>query len=145
MVEITALRAADRPAWEVLARAYKTFYQTVLPDARYEETWQRLLRDDDLHGLAARLDGRLVGIAHYLFHGNAWMADICYLQDLFVDEAARGRGVARALILEVADAARARGAPRLYWQTKEDNARARRLYDTLARRNGFIRYDYTLD
>jgi hypothetical protein len=37
------------------------------------------------------------------------------------------------------------GAARYYWQTKQDNARARALYDKLARFRGFIRYDYSLE
>jgi GNAT superfamily N-acetyltransferase len=73
-----------------------------------------------------------------------WYGDACYLQDLFVAEAARGRGAARALIERVAEMARIRGVTRLYWNTQEDNARARLLYDKVARFNGFIRYDYPL-
>ncbi len=56
----------------------------------------------------------------------------------------RGQGTARALIEAVAAAARQCGASRFYWQTKQDNARARVLYDKVARFNGFVRYDYTL-
>jgi GNAT superfamily N-acetyltransferase len=85
-----------------------------------------------------------VGIAHYLFHPAFWSGEACYLQDLFVDEAVRGRGAARALIEGVAAAARDRGATRLYWHTQEDNARARVLYDKVARFSGFIRYAYPL-
>ena len=144
MIDITTLRADDRATWNVLARGYKAFYETELPDDRYDETWRQLMSAERFHGLGARLDGRLVGIAHYLFHGNLWMDDVCYLQDLFVDETVRGRGAARALIEAVAQAARQRGAARLYWQTKQDNARARALYDKLARFNGFIRYDFTV-
>ena len=88
--------------------------------------------------------GTLVGITHYLFHPMMWYGDACYLQDLFVAEAARGRGAARALIERVAETARSRGATRLYWNTQEDNTRARLLYDKVARFNGFIRYDYPL-
>lgn len=73
-----------------------------------------------------------------------WSGDACYLQDLFVAEAARGRGAARALMGQVAEMARDRGAARLYWTTQQDNARARILYDKVARFNGFIRYDYAL-
>src|SRR6202011_4715776 len=68
----------------------------------------------------------------------------CYLQDLFVDEDARGRGAARALIERVAQAARDHGATRYYWHTQEDNAQARALYDQVARFTGFIRYQYPL-
>ena len=44
----------------------------------------------------------------------------------------------------VAEVARRKGCPRYYWMTQENNARARALYDKVARWNGFIRYDYTL-
>jgi GNAT superfamily N-acetyltransferase len=144
VIDIGPLGPEDRAAWEVLARGYKAFYRTIVPDEGYEETWQRLLNGGELHGLGAWLDGQLVGIAHYLFHVTFWSADSCYLQDLFVDETARGQGAARALIGRVAGESRKRGATRLYWTTKQDNVPARALYDKVARFHGFIRYDYPL-
>jgi GNAT superfamily N-acetyltransferase len=145
MIVIAPLMSADRQAWEELARGYKAFYRTPTTDEHYEATW-RQLRDEDsgLDCLGAYLDDTLVGIAHYLLHPSFWYGDVCYLQDLFVAETARGQGAARALIERAAEAARARGATRLYWTTQEDNARARLLYDKVARYNGFIRYDYPL-
>lgn len=145
MIDIGPLRAEDRAAWEVLARGYKSFYRTDVPDEGYEETWRRLMDGREVHGVGAWLDGRLVGIAHYLFHVTFWSAESCYLQDLFVGEAARGQGAARGLIERVAEESRRRGAARLYWTTKQDNASARALYDKVARFNGFVRYDYPLD
>lgn len=115
-----------------------------LADAEYARAWRRLLANDRVWGLGAHLDGRLVGITHYLFHTVTWNDQVCYLQDLFVDPAARGRGVARALIEAVAGAARKRGAEKLYWLTQTHNASARALYDKVARYNDFIRYDYPL-
>ena len=144
MIEVDPLRPGDRAAWEVLARGYKAFYRDPMPDDAYEATWRRLTDGTELRGLGARLDGQLVGIAHYLFHPAFWSGDACYLEDLFVDEAVRGRGVARALIERVAGAARDRGATRFYWHTQEDNATARVLYDKVARFTGFIRYVYPL-
>jgi GNAT superfamily N-acetyltransferase len=141
---VDALRPEDYAAWLRLAQGYKTFYETELPESAYQHTWQRLLQAEVVHGLAARLDGQLVGITHYLFHASNWSADVCYLQDLFVDESARGQGVARALIEQVACVARERGAPRLYWGTHHTNARARRLYDHVAVNQGFIRYEYPM-
>jgi len=141
VIDISRLGSDDRAGWEILARGYKTFYETVESDAAFEGTWRRILDGDVVHGIGARIDGTLVGIAHYLFHDTLWTGETCYLQDLFVDEATRGRGVARALIVHIAEEARVRGASRLYWTTKQDNVRARALYDDVAEFRGFIRYD----
>jgi len=142
--EIRTLVAADREQWERLARAYKAFYQTVLPDSAYEQTWQRLLQQDGIHGFCAQVDGRLVGMTHYLFHTGIWTPKVCYLEDLFVEPATRGQGIARALIDAVAHSARAAGATRLYWLTHETNATARALYDKVAKYSGFLEYEYPL-
>lgn len=143
-LDVGPLAADDRARWEVLARGYKTFYKTALADAEYERAWQRLRSAETVHALGARLDGRLVGIAHYLFHPSVWSSDVCYLQDLFVDVSVRGQGIARALIERVAEVAGARGASRFYWLTAADNAVARALYDRVGQHKGFIRYDHPL-
>ncbi|HWV89684.1 MAG TPA: GNAT family N-acetyltransferase, partial [Burkholderiales bacterium] len=101
---------SDQPRWLELARGYKAFYKTPVTDAEYQRAWKRLLANDRAWGLGARHDGQLVGITHYLFHSSTWNEEVCYLQDLFVDPAFRGRGIARALIEAVAKAALARGA-----------------------------------
>jgi len=144
MIEISPLRPTDREGWQPLAVGYNTFYERTYPDLTYDTTWRRLMEGRELHGLAARLDGRVIGLAHYLFHASVWYERTCYLADLFVDETVRGQGAARKLIEAVAAAARAGGAERYYWQTRQDNARARALYDRVARHTGFIRYDYPL-
>ncbi|HET8535213.1 MAG TPA: GNAT family N-acetyltransferase, partial [Sphingomicrobium sp.] len=68
------------------------------------------------------------------------IAPLCYLQDLFTGEAARGRGIGRALIEGVYERARNAGCPRVYWQTHETNHAAMALYDGLAERSGFLVY-----
>jgi GNAT superfamily N-acetyltransferase len=145
-IEITELRATDRERWTELWRRYLEFYETALPAEIYTHTWARILDPAaPIYGFGARADGRLVGITHYLFHDHAWSPkQVCYLQDLYVDSEARGAGIGKALIEAVARVARERDCLRLYWTTKEDNARARRLYDHIAKFNGFIRYDYAL-
>lgn len=144
MIEIAPLTPADRAEWETLARGYKAFYRDEIPDQDYERTWRLILADGPVHGLGARQGGRLAGIAHYLFHPHTWRGQVCYLQDLFTAEEARGKGVATTLIDAVSEAARARGATAFYWLTKENNLPARALYDKVARFKGFVRYDYPL-
>jgi len=141
--EIRTLVAADREQWERLARAYKAFYQTVLPDAAYEQTWQRLLQQDGIHGFCAQVDGRLVGMTHYLLHTGIWTPKVCYLEDLFVETRHARTGhrtgpdrCGRAFL-------RTAGATRLYWLTHETNATARALYDKVAKYSGFLEYEYS--
>lgn len=144
-IEITRLQPADFPRWSELWRAYLEFYETALPDAQFAETWQRLLHDTALHALAARSDGVITGITHFLFHPSCWtMTPVCYLQDLYVDPAMRGGGTGRRLIQAVAERARMQAATKVYWLTQTGNAVARGLYDTLAKEAGFVRYDLKL-
>jgi GNAT superfamily N-acetyltransferase len=144
MIHIGALEPSDRGTWEELARGYKEFYQTPTSVEQYEQVWRQLMDGTEFRAFGARLDGTLVGITHYFFHPVVWYGDACYLQDLFVAEAARGQGAARALIERVADAARDRGVSSLYWHTQEHNETARALYDKVASFKGFIRYQYQL-
>lgn len=143
-VLIAPLTAADRPQWEVLARDYKAFYKTPTSAEEFEVAWKRLLSQDGVIGLGAKDNGELFGIAHYLFHTSTWATTVCYLQDLFTVQQARGKGVARALIEAVAKDAHTQGAARCYWLTQEHNAVARVLYNKVAKYNGFIRYDFPL-
>ena len=141
---IAPLAAEDRSSWEVLARGYKAFYKTPTAPEEYERTWNRLLQRDGVLGIGAKVDGKLLGIAHYLFHTTIWAPTACYLQDLFVAPESRGKGMARALIDAVAQEARDAHATRYYWLTQDDNAVARVLYDKVAKFNGFIRYEFPL-
>jgi GNAT superfamily N-acetyltransferase len=141
-VAIRPLGPEDRADWEPLWAGYLAFYEATIPSTVTETTWARLNDPaEPMHALGAFVDGQLVGIVHYLFHRSTWTtSDYCYLQDLFTDEAARGRGAGRALIQAVYEQARAASASRVYWLTQEGNATARALYDKLADRSGFIQY-----
>ena len=140
---IRPLQADDHDAWRRLWTAYLTFYDSTVPDEVYQTTWARLLGDApyDPNGLIALVDGKPVGLVHYLFHRHCWkIENVCYLQDLYADEAARGTGVGRALIEAVYQAADAADCPTVYWTTQDFNQTARRLYDRIGRQTPFIKY-----
>ena len=139
---VRGLEPGDRAAWDGLWQGYLDFYEEPLPRQITERTWSRLLDPQfDLHGIAAFDGGRMIGICHYLFHPSTWSdGPYCYLEDLFVDPAARGTGAGRAMIEAVYRAADERSAGRVYWSTQENNATVRRLYDSLARKTPFVQY-----
>ncbi|MEU6710603.1 GNAT family N-acetyltransferase [Nonomuraea sp. NPDC046802] len=140
MMEINFLTESDRVGWESLARGKDTYFEVGRSDDDYERTWRRLLDDEQVRGIAARVDGKMVGIAHYVFHASVWYAGRCYLADLFVDAEVRRRGIATAVIEWVARDAKEHGFPGLYWNTLED-APARALYDKVGKfHEGVILY-----
>ncbi len=140
---IRPLEPADKENWKRLWTGYLTFYKSAVDAQVYDVYFDRLLGDDpsDYSGFIA-LDGETpVGLTHYLFHRHGWKIEkICYLQDLWAEPSARGKGVGRALIEAVYAEADRVGAPSVYWLTAEDNAEARRLYDRIAGVTPFIKY-----
>ena len=143
------IRAADKndfAQWKVLWDGYNAFYgrkgPTALPDTVINMTWSRFFDGyEPMQALVAEHSGQLLGLAHFLFHRTTISIEsICYLQDLFTVEAARGKGVGRALIEEVYRYAKLAGCSRVYWHTHETNATAMRLYDKVGEKPGFVVY-----
>jgi GNAT superfamily N-acetyltransferase len=141
---------ADRDDWRVLWDGYNAFYgrsgPTALPDEITQATWERFFTaSEPVHALVAQSQGRVVGLAHYIFHRSTTrLHDVCYLQDLFTAEHLRRGGIGRRLIEGVYEAARAAGSSRVYWQTRQDNRAGRALYDKVAQHLGFIVYGHEL-
>ena len=138
--------AGWRPLWDGYNRFYGRHGATALPESITEATWERFFADHEpVHAFVAEQDGRLIGLVHYLFHRSTTrLTDVCYLQDLFTAEAARGRGIGRQLIQEVYKTAKAAGSTRVYWHTQVTNTPGRALYDKVAEHTGFIVYTHEL-
>lgn len=136
------LRPEDREQWQPLWDGYNMFYERPnLPREITEATWDRFFDPGEpMFAAVAELDGKLVGLVHYLYHRSTTSVElVCYLQDLFTAPEARGMGIGRALIEHVYDEAARAGSRRVYWQTADDNP-ARKLYDRVAELTPFRRY-----
>jgi len=134
--------AGDFDVWLPLWRGYQAFYKTDIPHATTLVTWQRLLDPaEPMHAALAETGGRVAGLVHYIEHRSCWTTgNYMYLQDLFVDPAARGAGLGRRLIEHVYREATARGCSRVWWLTHETNTDAMQLYDRIADKSGFVQY-----
>ncbi|WP_414472989.1 N-acetyltransferase family protein [Microvirga sp. M2] len=145
-IYVRAVTRQDFEQWLPLWDGYNAFYgrsgATALAADITQITWARFFDAyEPVHALVAESNGRLLGLAHYIFHRSTTaLGPTCYLQDLFTDEAARGQGVGRALIQEVYEQASKAGSLRVYWQTHETNRTAMQLYDNVADRTGFVVY-----
>lgn len=139
---IRTIQPEDEPRWRELWDGYCRFYETPMAAEVTRQTWRRLLDPaSPMHAIVAEDDGNVVGIANYVVHDTTWSTHpVCYLQDLFVDPAVRGGGVGKALIEWLVAEMRSRNWSRVYWATREDNYRARGLYDKFTPHSGFLRY-----
>ncbi len=143
-VTIRPVKAQDRAAWDVLYQGYATFYKVEQTTDMRDRVFGWLM--DASHGsnglVAEDKQGKLIGLTHYRpFASPLRAADLCFLDDLYVDPEARGSGAADALIAGVAAVARENGWGVVRWITADDNYRARGIYDKVAARTMWVTYD----
>jgi ribosomal protein S18 acetylase RimI-like enzyme len=135
-------RPVDETAWRRLWAGYVAFYEADVSEDVTTATWRRLFEaGSGLLGRVAELDGQVVGFTNSVIHPGTWdLRPRCYLEDLFVDPNARGRGIGEAMIRDLIDLGRERGWSKLYWHTRASNETARRLYDKFVEADDFVRY-----
>lgn len=145
-MDIRKPQAEDFAAWATLYAGYAAFYGVTQTEEMRARVWSWL--QDGGHpvqGLVAAEGGRLIGLAHFRPFSRPLSATTGgFLDDLFVDPAARGSGAAAALIAAVKAEGQAQGWSVIRWITAEDNYRARALYDRVADRTKWVTYDIKL-
>jgi GNAT superfamily N-acetyltransferase len=142
-VTIRKAEARDEARWRELWEGYCRFYEHELTEDVTRHTWARIVdAASPVHAIVAEREGEgVIGIANYVVHENTWtLTPVCYLEDLFVDPDRRATGVGKQLIDWLLEETRRHRWSRLYWHTKEDNYRARGLYDKYTPQSGFVRY-----
>ncbi|NLR98625.1 GNAT family N-acetyltransferase [Rhizobium sp. P38BS-XIX] len=141
-VTIRDARPEDEARWRALWDGYLAFYRVTIAPEITDATWRRVFDPASaIFMRVAEVDGEVKGFTLCITHEGTWtLAPDCYLEDLFVDESARGHGVGRALLDDLVALCKTNGWTRLYWHTEEGNATARKLYDTYVESDGHIRY-----
>jgi GNAT superfamily N-acetyltransferase len=142
-VAIRRIEPRDAGRWRALWDGYCAFYEREPSEPIARHAWERILDPQSpVYAIVAeRGDGHVIGMANYILHENtATLTPVCYLQDLFVDPAERAHGVGQQLIDWLVAEMQRQGWSRLYWNTRENNYRARGLYDKYTPHSGFLRY-----
>lgn len=137
MAEVRTIRAAgpdDLPALTGLFRGFMDYLgDPSPPDAALADAIVPVFTDPNAEILIAEDDaGSPLAYAHLRYYYSVWMAaPECFLEDLFVVEAQRDRGIGRRMLMTVFERARARGCRRVRLDTNEENKRGVHLYESM--------------
>jgi ribosomal protein S18 acetylase RimI-like enzyme len=139
---IRRIASTDYNHWLTLWTEYCLFYGREPAAEVTAYTWSRLMNlASRIFGIVAEVDGRVVGIANCVMHENTnTLQPVCYLQDLYVDREARAVGIGKQMIDWLLAEMMAQGWARVCLATKENNYRARGMYDKFTPHSGFLRY-----
>jgi GNAT superfamily N-acetyltransferase len=146
-VEVRAAREDEIDELMPLMRAYCDFYESSPSDGGIRSMLATLIADPSQGAVfIARDGGAAVGVATLDWKWSSLKgARLGYLEDLFVDQSARGKGIADALIEICAERCRELGMPAMQWATLPDNHRAQKVYDrTGADSELLLEYDLSL-
>ena len=137
---------SDEADWRRLWSGYNSFYKAQIPEAVTTSTWKRMLDPASaVFGRLAIVRTDVVGFTLSVLHEGTWtIAPICYLEDLFVDQNYRGRGLGRLLVQDLIDLAKTQNWSRVYWHTQATNP-ARSLYNEFVAADDFVRYKLILN
>ena len=135
-LQIRPLEPSDFPDWLPLWDGNNMGQRD---QALTTETWARLTdKNYPVHGLGAFQDGKLCGLLHYILHPTTGAIEpVCYMQDVYVDPDARGNGIAKTMIRELAQIGREKKWARMYWIAQSDNESAQKLYNNFGQKLDF--------
>jgi GNAT superfamily N-acetyltransferase len=146
-VEVRPAREEEIEDLLPLMRAYCEFYEASPSDDGLRTMARTLIADPSQGALfIAREGDRAIGFAALDWKWSSLKGSrIGYLEDLFVDPEARGRGTADALIEICANRCRELGMPAMEWLTAPDNHRAQKVYNRTGAESGtYLEYDLEL-
>jgi len=143
MSEISRATVSDLAELHGLVEKYRAFYKQPENDKTRSYLEQRL-NNDEAVVFIARLEGKAVGFTLlYPTFSTVSLSNIWLLNDLYVDESARSKGIASQLMDVAEAAAKAAGATRVFLRTANDNLPAQSLYEgrNWVKDEVFRRYD----
>ena len=107
------------------------------------QTWARLINPDNkqVNGLCADQNGELLGIVHYILHPTTGAINpVCYMQDVYVDQAYRRKGIGKRLVEGVTKIGAQEKWARMYWLTQDSNLEAKAMYTNFGIKLNFTFY-----
>ena len=143
---IRDIHLKDKKEWEKLYKSYADFYKVEMNDKILQTVW-KWLHDKSLevNGLVYEVDGNIVGLAHYRRMPSPLRGqDIGFLDDLFVDPEHRGQRIGEKLINKLKEISKSKRWNLVRWITREDNLRAKSLYNRVSEKTTWDVYELKL-
>ena len=143
---IRDIHLKDKEKWEKLYKGYADFYKVEMNDKIFQTVWKWLHdKSHEVNGLVYEVDGNIVGLAHYRRMPSPLRGqDIGFLDDLFVDLEHRGQRIGEKLINKLKEISKSKRWNLVRWITREDNLRAKSLYNRVSEKTTWDVYELKL-
>ena len=140
---IREIQLKDKVEWEKLYKGYADFYKVEMNDKILQTVWNRLHdKSHDVEGLVYEIEDKIVGLAHYRRMPSPLRGQyIGFLDDLFVDPKYRGQKIGEKLINQMKEISKSKGWNLVRWITRNDNTRAKSLYDRVSEKTTWDVYE----
>ena len=140
---IREIQLKDKEQWEKLYKGYADFYKVEMNDKILQTVWKWLHdKNHEINGLVYEVDKNIAGFAHYRRMPRPLKGkDIGFLDDLFVDPKYRGQKIGEKILDELKKISESKGWNLVRWVTRNDNLRAKSLYDRIAKKTNWDLYE----
>ena len=140
---IRQIKTEDRNDWKKLYKSYAEFYEVEMNDKILQKVWSWLHdKNHEVEGLVYVVNENIVAFAHYRRMPRPLIGkDIGFLDDLFVDPDHRGKRIGEKIINELQKISKSRGWDLIRWTTRNNNIRAKSLYDRVAEKTSWDMYE----
>ena len=140
---IREIQLKDKNQWEKLYKGYADFYKVEMNNKILQTVWSWLHdKNHEVNGIVYEVDNKVVGFAHYRRMPRPLKGeDMGFLDDLFVTPEYRGRKIGEKLINRMKEISTQKGWNLVRWITRDDNIRAKSLYDRVAEKTNWDVYE----
>ena len=143
---IREIQLKDKEQWKKLYKGYADFYKVEMNDKILQTIWSWLHdKSHDVEGLVYEVEDKIIGLAHYRRMPSPLRGQyIGFLDDLFVDPKYRGQKIGEKLINQMKEISISRGWNLVRWITRNDNTKAKSLYDRVSEKTTWDVYELSL-
>ena len=140
---IREIKLNDKEKWENLYKGYADFYKAEMNEKILKTVWGWLHdKNHEVNGLVYLHESIIVGFAHYRRMPRPLRGKyVGFLDDIYVDPKYRGKKIGEKLILELQEISKKNNWGLVRWITRNDNMRAKSLYDKIAKKTNWDLYE----